>query len=76
MAKGIVDTLEPVEIDQGDRAGRAVAPGAVDLLAQHAHDASAVERTGQFVELGEFFDALIGFLQLEAALVERLFQRA
>ena len=52
--------------------GASGALGAGDLLVQHPHDAAAVERAGQFVEFGEFLDALVGFLELQAALVERL----
>ena len=76
VAKGVVDALEPVEVDQRDRAGRSVAAGAGDLLVQHPHDAAAVIRAGQFVEFGEFLDPLVGFLELQPALVERLLHRA
>ena len=50
--------------------------GAGDLLVQHPHDAAAVERAGQFVEFGELLDPLVGFLELQPALVERLLHRA
>ena len=66
VAIGVVDALEPVEIDQRDRAGRPLRRGAGDLLVQHPHDAAAVERAGQFVEFGELLDPLVGFLQLRA----------
>ncbi len=49
--------------------------GAGPRVIQHPHDAAAVERAGQLVEFGELFDALVGFLELEAAFVERLSQR-
>ena len=76
MAVGVVDALEPVEVDQRDRAGRLAACGAGDLFVQHPHDAAAVERAGQFVEFGELLDAPVGFLELQPALVERLLHRA
>jgi hypothetical protein len=76
MAEQIVDFLEPVEIDQRDGAGGAGAMRARDLVIQRAHDAAAVKGPGEFVEFGEFLDALVGFLQLDAALVERFTERA
>src|SRR5260370_39172659 len=75
MAVGVVDALEPVEIDQCGRAGRRAAMGTGNLVIQHPHDVAAVERAGQLVEFGELFDALVGFLELEAALVQRLTHR-
>src|ERR1700737_4764459 len=72
MTVGVVDALEPVEIDQRDRTGGFAAVGAGDLVVQRPHDAAAVERARQFVELGELFDPLVGFLELEAARIERL----
>ena len=62
VAIGVVDALEPVEIDQRDRAGASCAVGAGDLVIQHPHDAAAVERAGQFVEFGEFLDAPVASL--------------
>src|SRR6202011_1945903 len=68
--------LEPVEVDQRDRAGRVQALGSGQFVIQHSHDAAAVERAGQLVEFGELFDALVGSLELEAAVVQHLAQRA
>src|ERR1700743_86079 len=75
MAERVVDSLEPVEIDQRDRAWRPAAAGARNLFTQHPHDAAAVIRARQFIEFGQFFDASVGFLELESALVERLTDR-
>ena len=76
MAVGVVDALEPVEVDQRDGAGRSAAAGAGDLLLQHPHDAAAVGRPRQFVEFGKFLDPLVGCLEFEAAVVEHLAHRA
>src|SRR5262245_2433399 len=76
MAVAVVEAREMVEVDQCDGAGQAAARQARDFLVQHAHDAAAVERAGQFIKLGEFLDPLVGFLQLQPALVKRSLQRA
>jgi hypothetical protein len=75
VAVGVVDALEPVEVDQRDRAGRVDAMRAGDFVIQHPHDAAAIERPGQLVELGELLDALVSFLEFEAALVKHVPQR-
>src|SRR5882762_7442579 len=43
VAVVVIDALEPVEIDQRDRAGRFAAIGAGDFVIQHSHDAAPVE---------------------------------
>ena len=42
----------------------------------HPHDAAAIIRSRQLVEFGEFLDPLVGFLEFQPALIERLLQRA
>src|SRR5882724_240966 len=49
--------------------------GPGNLTVQRPHDGAAVERTGQLVKLGELLDALVGFLEFEAAVVEHRAQR-
>ena len=46
-----------------------------NLVIQHPHDAAAIVRAGQFVEFGEFFDALVGLVEFDAASVQLLAQR-
>ena len=75
MAVAVVDALEPVEIDQRDRTGCLAAMGPGDLVIQHPNDAAAIERAGQLVEFGKLFDPLVGLLELEATLIERLTHR-
>jgi len=76
VAVGVVDALEPVEIDQRDGAGRSAAFGAGDFLLQHSHDAAAVGGPRQFIEFGKFFDPLVGCLEFGTAVVEHLAHRA
>src|SRR5882762_9486092 len=75
MAVGVIDALEPVEIDQRDRAGRIAASGAGNLVIQHPLDAAAVERAGELVEFGELFDSLVGLAEFDAAFVKPLAHR-
>src|SRR5712691_9354675 len=75
VAVAIIDALEPVEIDQRDRAGRLAAKGAGDFVIQHSHDAAAVERAGELVEFGELFDSLVGLAEFDTALVKPLAHR-
>jgi hypothetical protein len=45
-----------------------------NLFFEGMHDAAAVQRSRQFIELGELFDALVGLLQFQTSAVERFLQ--
>src|SRR6202012_1160079 len=72
---GIVDALEPVEIDQGYRTGRAGPMRPRNFVVEEAQDATAIERAGEIVKFGKLFDAPVGLLEREAALVKRFTHR-
>ena len=74
MAEPVVDPLEPVEVDQRDRARHIAVPRACNLFFEGMHDAAAVQRSRQFIELGELFDALVGLLQFQTSAVKRFLQ--
>ena len=75
MTEPVVDPLEPVEVDQGDGTRHIAALGLCDFFLKVLHDAAPVERAGEFVEFGEFFDLPVGFLQFQAAPVKGFMQR-
>jgi hypothetical protein len=75
MTKPVIDPLERVEIDHGDRTWSLATLGPVDFLVQYLHDASPIVDPGQFVQISKLFDPRIGAFEFAAVLVERLAHR-
>ena len=61
----VVDAFEIVDVDERHGERRAVAPGALDFLAQPVHEVAAVEETGQVVGDALHAQLLVCDLDLE-----------
>ncbi|MNJ52805.1 hypothetical protein D3C77_481590 [compost metagenome] len=64
MAKGVVDVLEVVKIEEQQRAAQVVALEQGDLLAQAVHQQRAVGQIGQRIMVGKVTDLRLGILEL------------
>ena len=71
MAELIIDPLKKVQVDDGDRTGSVGALGTRHFFIEAFQDVTPVQQAGQFVQLGKFFDPLIGRLEFNSAPMER-----
>ena len=59
MAERVVDVLEAVEVDHGERSAAGVAAGASELRLELALEAAAVQQTRQRIVIGHVLESLL-----------------
>jgi hypothetical protein len=75
MAELIIDLLEKIQIDDGDRTRNVTELDASHFVIQRFHYVTPVQHSSQFIQLSKFFDPLIGNFKLNSTLMERSSRR-